>query len=51
MLFSIITPSYRQLDWLNLCAASVADQGVEIEHRVQDAGSPGIEAWAQNHPA
>ncbi len=50
MLFSIITPSYRQLDWLNLCAASVADQGVEIEHRVQDAGSPGIEAWAQAHP-
>ena len=50
MLFSIITPSYRQLDWLELCAASVADQGVDFEHLVQDAGSPGMEAWAKTHP-
>jgi glycosyltransferase involved in cell wall biosynthesis len=50
MLFSIITPSYRQLDWLNLCAASIADQDVDVEHLVQDAGSPGIEAWTQSHP-
>ena len=26
MIFSIITPSYGQLDWLRLCIASVADQ-------------------------
>ena len=26
MTFSIITPSYKQLDWLRLCAASVRDQ-------------------------
>jgi glycosyltransferase involved in cell wall biosynthesis len=34
---SIITPSFRQPDWLRLCLASVADQhGVEVEHIVQD---------------
>jgi glycosyltransferase involved in cell wall biosynthesis len=49
--FSVITPSFRQLDWLELCAASVADQGVEVEHLVQDAGSPGVEAWKASHPA
>ena len=26
MLFSIVTPSYKQLDWLQLCILSVADQ-------------------------
>ena len=37
---SVITPSYKQLGWLKLCAASVADQaGVEVEHIVQDAGT------------
>ena len=35
MRFSIITPSFRNSDWLRLCIASVADQrGVEIEHIV-----------------
>ena len=45
---SIITPSFRQLDWLKLCAASIADQeGVELEHLVQDAGTgAAMEAWA-----
>jgi len=37
--FSIITPSYRQSEWLKLCIASVADQNVHLEHIVQDAGS------------
>jgi glycosyltransferase involved in cell wall biosynthesis len=38
--FSIITPSFRQSQWLKLCIASVADQqGVVLEHIVQDAGS------------
>jgi glycosyltransferase involved in cell wall biosynthesis len=37
--FSIITPSYRQSDWLKLCIASVADQGTAAEHIIQDAGS------------
>lgn len=41
---SIVTPSYRQLDWLRLAIASVEDQtGVTIEHIVQDAGTEGIE--------
>ena len=39
MRFSIVTPSYRNSAWLKLCIASVADQQVETEHIVQDAGS------------
>jgi glycosyltransferase involved in cell wall biosynthesis len=36
---SIITPSFRGSAWLKLCIASVADQKLEAEHIVQDAGS------------
>jgi len=39
MLFSIITPSFNPSPWLPLCIASVADQAVDVEHIVQDAGS------------
>ncbi len=39
MKVSVITPSFSQSDWLRLCVASVADQGVDHEHIVQDAGS------------
>jgi len=39
MRFSVVTPSFRQSQWLKLCVASVADQGVEVEHIVQDAHS------------
>jgi glycosyltransferase involved in cell wall biosynthesis len=39
MRFSIITPSFRQSEWLKLCVASVADQGVELEHIIQHKGS------------
>ena len=51
--FSIITPSFRQLDWLKLCAASIADQtGAQVEHIVQDAGTgPELEAWAAGQPS
>ncbi len=50
--FSIITPSFRQLDWLKLCAASIADQNAApVEHIVQDAGTgPELEAWAAGQP-
>ena len=34
MTFSIITPSYGQLEWLRLCVASVADQ---VEGEVEDS--------------
>jgi glycosyltransferase involved in cell wall biosynthesis len=37
--FSIITPSFRNSTWLKVCIASVADQGVDLEHIIQDAGS------------
>ncbi len=45
--FTIVTPSFRSLEWLKLCAASVADQeGVRLEHIVQDAGSDdGTQEW------
>lgn len=69
--FTIITPSFKQLDYLGCCIASVADQGAKgsgnvgmcesqnvrepeslgeqlsVEHIVQDAGSPGIEQFAE----
>lgn len=46
--FTIVTPSYRQLDWLACCIASVADQeGVAIEHIVQDAGSEGFSDFSE----
>ncbi len=51
-MISVVTPSFRQVQWLKLCAASVADQkGVEHEHIIQDAGSDsGLEAWAHTIP-
>lgn len=47
MLISIITPSFRNSDWLKLCIASVADQaGVQVEHIVQDSCSDdGTPEW------
>ena len=79
--FTIVTPSFKQLDYLGCCIASVADQGTKgsenvgmcesgkgalprsvsagsqsyaglaeqlsEEHIVQDAGSPGIEEFAE----
>lgn len=63
MKFSIITPSYNQLQWLRLCIRSVRDQievsheatdkhpVVYVEHIVQDAGTPGIETLAREFGA
>jgi glycosyltransferase involved in cell wall biosynthesis len=36
---SVITPSYNGWPLTRLCVASVADQGVDLEHIIQDAGS------------
>jgi len=42
-MISVITPSFRQLDWLRLVITSVADQeGVDVEHIIQDAGTEGV---------
>ncbi|HEX8371227.1 MAG TPA: glycosyltransferase family 2 protein [Chthoniobacterales bacterium] len=41
--FSVVTPSFRQADWLRLALRSVADQATadsNVEHIVQDACSP-----------
>src|SRR5258708_5193184 len=49
--FSARTPSFRNSQWLKLCVASVADQGVELEHIVQDAGSDdGTLDWLPRDP-
>ena len=47
MRFSIVTPSFRNSQWLRLCIASVADQeGVEFEHIIQDSCSDdGTQDW------
>ena len=51
MRFSIVTPSFRNSAWLKLCIASVADQGVELEHIVQDACSDdGTLEWLPKDP-
>lgn len=52
MKVSVITPSFRNSRWLKLCIASVADQqGVDLEHLVQDAGSDdGTQDWLPHDP-
>ncbi len=46
--FSIVTPSFRQSEWLRLCVRSVEDQGVENEQIIQDAGSgPDVGEWVR----
>jgi hypothetical protein len=46
--FTVITPSFGQLDHLACCIASVADQeGVEVEHIVQDGGTKGFADFAK----
>jgi glycosyltransferase involved in cell wall biosynthesis len=46
--FTIVTPSLGQLEYLECCISSVADQeGVSIEHIVQDAGTDGFTKFAE----
>lgn len=46
--FTIVTPSFRQLEQLECCIASIADQeGVSVEHIVQDGGTEGFLEFAQ----
>jgi glycosyltransferase involved in cell wall biosynthesis len=43
-----VTPSFGQLEYLECCISSVADQeGVSIEHIVQDAGTDGFAEFAE----
>ena len=49
--FSIVTPSFRASEWLKLCIASVHDQGLPVEHIVQDAYSDdGTLDWLSSDP-
>jgi glycosyltransferase involved in cell wall biosynthesis len=50
--FSIVTPSFRNSEWLKLCIASVADQrDADVEHIVQDACSDdGTQSWLPRDP-
>ena len=52
MQLSIVTPSFRNSQWLRLCIASVADQeGVRVEHIVQDSCSDdGTQKWLRKDP-
>ena len=51
MRFTIVTPSFRNSRWLKLCIPSVADQDLEHEHLVQDAGSDdGTLDWLPGDP-
>jgi len=46
--FTIVTPSFRQLDQLGCCIASIADQeGVSVEHIVQDGGTERFAEFAK----
>jgi glycosyltransferase involved in cell wall biosynthesis len=51
-MISIITPSFRQPEWLRLCASSVADQeGVQYEHIVQEGSDDvGVESSVSQFP-
>jgi hypothetical protein len=43
-MISVVTPSFRQLDWLRLAIASVSDQQtIDLEHIIQDGGSDGVD--------
>ena len=46
--FTIVTPSFRQLEQLGCCIASIADQeGVSVEHIVQDGGTQEFDDFAK----
>ncbi len=54
MKFTVVTPSFGQLSFLKLNAASIAEQrgdGVEVEHIIQDGGSKdGTREWLSTRP-
>ena len=48
---SIVTPSFNMLKYLPLAHASIADQGVTVEHIVMDGGSSdGTVDWLKQRP-
>ena len=45
MRFSIVTPSFKQLDYLGCCIASVADQGTKGSENVGMFESGKVRRW------
>jgi glycosyltransferase involved in cell wall biosynthesis len=52
-LISVVTPTFKQPEWVRLCANSVSDQeGVDVEHIIQDAGDgKGLEGLGERTKA
>lgn len=49
--FSIVTPTFKQPEWVRLCAHSVLDQkGVSAEHIIQDGGDGKDLDWLYREP-
>jgi glycosyltransferase involved in cell wall biosynthesis len=49
--FSIVTPTFKQPEWLRLCAGSVLDQeGASVEHIIQDGGDGQDLGWLDHEP-
>lgn len=47
MKITVVTPSLNQAELLACCIASVADQqGIAVEHIIQDAGTPGFQEFS-----
>jgi hypothetical protein len=48
MVFSIITPTFKQLEWVRLCTASVDQVGVTSQHIIQDGGDGHGLEWLES---
>ena len=52
LMFSVVTPSFQQSNWLNLAIKSVEDQELPVEHIIQDSCSTdGTREMLLQHPS